>query len=212
VSAVSWAFVLAGYLLGSIPSAYLVTRAITGKDIRRLGDGNMGAKNTAETVGLAAGLLVAVVDVGKGALAVALATWLSAPEHVVLLAGAVAVLGHDFPLFLGFRGGQGMAALLGVFALLMPIPLLQALVVFLLALLLTRNWDLSWATAFVALVVFLWVHTHSLLLTGFTVAMLPTIGAAKGLQNWRGRRADAESENGTRPRPLTPPPGGSLPS
>ncbi len=208
----SWAFILAGYLLGSIPSAYLVTRLITGKDIRHLGDGNMGAKNTAETVGLAAGLIVTIGDVGKGALAVALPTWLSAPQPIVLLAGAVAVLGHDFPIFLGFRGGQGMATLLGVFALLIPVPLLEALVVFLVALLLSRNWDLSWGTAFVSLIALLWVDTHSLLLTGFAVAMLPTIGAAKGLQTWRSRHAGAETENGNRPRPLTPPPGGTLPS
>jgi glycerol-3-phosphate acyltransferase PlsY len=212
VSAVSFAFVAAGYLLGSIPSAYLVTRATTGKDIRRLGDGNVGAKNTAESVGLAAGLIVAIVDVGKGALAVAIPSWLSAPEHVILIAGAGAVLGHDFPVFLGFRGGQGMAVLLGVFAVLIPVPLLEALIVFLLALRFSRNWDLSWAAAFVALVVLLWVHTHSLLLTGYAVAMLPTIGAAKGLQTRRSRHPGAGTENESRPRPLAPPPGGSSPS
>ena len=81
------------YLLGSIPAAYLVTRLVTGADIRHLGDGNMGAKNTFHSVGWLPAVLVAVVDVGKGALAVATARYFNASEGLVMLAGACAVLG-----------------------------------------------------------------------------------------------------------------------
>lgn len=191
LSALSLALVIGGYLLGSIPSAYLVTRFRTGQDIRQMGDGNMGAKNTAESVGWGAGLAVAFADVGKGALSVALARWMSAPAYVTLLAGAAAVLGHDFPIYLGFRGGQGMAALLGVFTVLFPVPLLEALVVFLVAFLVSRNWDLSWGAAFISLVALLWHGDYPLLDLGYTVAMLPTIGAAKWLQHRQSRHAEA---------------------
>jgi glycerol-3-phosphate acyltransferase PlsY len=114
----AWEALLGAYLLGSVPSAYIVARFVAGVDIRQVGDGNMGAKNTFETVGKLAGVAVGVADVGKGALAVAIARHFSLSEEVALLSGACAVLGHDFPLFLGFRGGQGMAAMVGIFSVL----------------------------------------------------------------------------------------------
>jgi glycerol-3-phosphate acyltransferase PlsY len=151
----------------------------------------MGAKNTAESIGWGAGVVVAVADVAKGAAAVAFGRWMQAPEPIALLAGAAAVLGHDFPLFLGFRGGQGMAALLGVFAVTFPVPLLEALLVFLVGFLISRNWDLSWALAFVSLVSLLWFGDYPPLSVGFAVAMLPTIGVAKWLQSRQSRHAEA---------------------
>jgi acyl phosphate:glycerol-3-phosphate acyltransferase len=92
---------LVAYLCGSFPSAYLVTRLATGKDIRHLGDGNMGAKNTFHAVGWLAGALVGIMDVGKGAAVVGMAQFVSASADVVLPAGICVVLGHDFPISLG---------------------------------------------------------------------------------------------------------------
>lgn len=116
----AWEALLGAYLPGSIPSAYIVARLVAGLEIRQVGDGNMGAKNTFESVSRLAGVVVGVADIGKGALAVALARYLAVSEGVVLLAAACAVLGHDFPLFLGFQGGQGMATMVGVFCVLFP--------------------------------------------------------------------------------------------
>ena len=87
----AWGTLLGAYLLGSVPSAYIVARFVAGVDIRQVGDGNMGAKNTFESVGKLAGVVVGVADVGKGALAVAMARYSSVSEEVALLAGACSV-------------------------------------------------------------------------------------------------------------------------
>jgi len=111
---------VAGYLLGSLPTAYLVGRLLRGVDVRTLGDGNMGAENAWRTLGPRAGLAVAVVDIGKGAGAVALARALLGGDSAVVLAGTLAVVGHNWPLFLRFRGGRGAATALGVLMAVMP--------------------------------------------------------------------------------------------
>lgn len=174
---------LSAYLLGSIPSAHIAARVLTGRDIHDLGDGNMGAKNTFLSVGRLAGAIVAVADVGKGALAIAMARNLGASEVIVYLAGICAVLGHDFPLFAGFRGGQGMATILGVFGVLFPMQTLAALVVLPLVLLVTHNWDLSCAAAFVVLV-------GMMIFTGqpprrlvYPFVLLPTMAVRKFMQH-----------------------------
>ena len=143
-----WLILPVAYLLGSIPSAYIASHLILKKDIRELGDGNMGAKNTFHSVGWLAGAVVAAADIAKGALAVGLARAAHGSEELVLAAGACAVLGHDFPLFARFRGGQGMATILGVFGVLFPRETLIAVCMLGLVLALTRNWDLSCAAAF----------------------------------------------------------------
>lgn len=176
------------YLLGSIPAAYLVTRLVTGADIRHLGDGNMGAKNTFHSVGWLPAVLVAVVDVGKGALAVATARYFNASEGLVMLAGACAVLGHDFPVYLAFRGGQGMATMIGVFGVLYPQLTILALLALLAALAITRNWDISSALSFVLLVLMIWLAGQPLRRLLYPVLLLPTIGLRKLLQQWQARR------------------------
>ncbi len=104
---------LGGYLLGAVPFGLLLTRASGLGDIRQVGSGNIGATNVLRTgrKGLAAATLV--LDAGKGAAAVLLAATLAGPE-AALWAGAGAVLGHLFPVWLGFRGGKGVATGLGV--------------------------------------------------------------------------------------------------
>lgn len=131
------------YLLGSIPTALLVSRHVAGKDIRRLGDGNMGAHNTAVTLGLRYGLVVAAVDMAKGALPVLLGQALGYSLNWRLLAAVCVVLGHDFPLFAGFRGGQGLAALSGALLAIMPLQAFIGLLVYLALLILFHNSDLG---------------------------------------------------------------------
>ena len=90
---------LSGYLLGSIPTAYLVARWKTGRDIRHLGGGNVGGLNTFREVGIWAGIMVGAVDFAKGAAAVALAYWVFAVSDTwVLLTGLAAVVGHNHTL------------------------------------------------------------------------------------------------------------------
>lgn len=134
---------LVSYMIGSLPSAVLVSHAVAGVDIRDLGDGNMGARNTTRTLGWRAGIIVAILDFGKGAVAVLLARSLGGGEWIQLLAGVAAVVGHDYPLWARFKGGQGMACSLGVLFVLMMAPTLWGLLVFGAVYLLLRNFDVS---------------------------------------------------------------------
>jgi glycerol-3-phosphate acyltransferase PlsY len=123
--------IAAAYLIGSIPASFLVARAFGVADVRRVGSGNVGATNVLRSAGRGAGAMALGLDVAKGALAVALAMRL-APGHPWLpaAAAAAAVVGHVFPVWLGFRGGKGVATGLGAFAVLEPVAALVALPVF----------------------------------------------------------------------------------
>jgi len=136
--------VIIAYLLGSIPMAYIVTRLATGKDIRQLGGGNVGANNVFREVGKWAGVGVGIFDVGKGVAAVAIAYWgLDAPQFFVLGAGLAVVVGHIWPVYLKFTGGNGLATSLGVLSVLMTRELLIAIGVTLVLFVVTSNIILS---------------------------------------------------------------------
>ena len=97
---------LGAYLLGSVPTAYILVRLAKGIDIRQVGTGNVGALNTFQQVGIWGGLMVLVVDAGKGALSSLAPSWAGAPEWTVFLTTPLVVAGHNWPVFLGFRGGK----------------------------------------------------------------------------------------------------------
>lgn len=104
----------AAYVIGSVPTAYLMTRAVKGIDIRTVGSGNVGATNAMRTLGKGPGLAVLIIDVAKGVVAARLPGWFGEASGTAALAcGLAAVLGHNFPWFLGFRGGKGVATTLG---------------------------------------------------------------------------------------------------
>ena len=105
-----WAVV--GYLLGSIPFGIVITRTLGLGDLRAIGSGNIGATNVLRTGHKGAALATLILDSGKGAMAVLLARWL-AGDAAALAAGGAAFLGHLFPVWLGFRGGKGVATFLG---------------------------------------------------------------------------------------------------
>lgn len=143
---------LLAYLLGSIPSAYLVTRLATGKDIRREGDGNMGARNVAHVVGPGAGLLTFVMDVSKGAAAGAIARpWIDGRVNVCVAALAL-LLGHGFPIWMGGRGGKGLAAEAGFLLALWPLDTALALFVLAISWRFLMGFETATALAAVALV------------------------------------------------------------
>lgn len=133
---------LTAYLLGSIPTAVIVARKLGG-DIRFLGDGNMGAHNTKAQFGWSAGILVALVDFGKGALAVWITQLAALDLGWQLLALAFAVLGHDFPVFAHFRGGQGLATTLGGLLMFANFEIALGLIIYGLVYLITHNSDLG---------------------------------------------------------------------
>ncbi len=120
------AVALGAYLIGSFPSGYIVGR-INGVDLRKAGSGNIGATNALRVLGKKWGYIVFAADIFKGWLSVALAYALVqrfAPDHVAIagvLAGVFVVLGHNFPVWLGFKGGKGIATSAGIMIALFPI-------------------------------------------------------------------------------------------
>ena len=112
--------VVFGYLLGSVPFAYLLARRHGGVDLRRAGSGNVGAANVLRTIGVRVGLGAMALDVAKGAATVLLAERWGGGLAASTAAGIAAIAGHVYPVWLGFRGGKGVATTCGVFAILAP--------------------------------------------------------------------------------------------
>jgi glycerol-3-phosphate acyltransferase PlsY len=124
-------FIFLSYLIGGIPSGYLVTRKLKGIDIRDYGSGNPGTANVYRVAGTAAGAATLALDAAKGYLPVIMARhFFAAHPLFAILCGAAAIIGHDWTIFLGFRGGKGVATSAGVFAALTPGPLAAAILVF----------------------------------------------------------------------------------
>ncbi|HEY7387560.1 MAG TPA: glycerol-3-phosphate 1-O-acyltransferase PlsY [Bryobacteraceae bacterium] len=123
--------VLAAYVLGSIPFGFLLVKWRSGADIRDAGSGNTGATNVLRTAGPVAGIATLILDIAKGYLAVWIAGRVSSESPFWMGLAVVAVmLGHTFPLFLGFRGGKAVACFLGAFLRLAPLSTLAIIVVF----------------------------------------------------------------------------------
>jgi acyl phosphate:glycerol-3-phosphate acyltransferase len=130
--------IIIAYLLGSIPFAYIIGK-LSGLDVRQVGDKNVGTFNVFRHAGMGAGIATLVAEVGKGALAIVAAKLLSVNELVVFGAGVAAVIGHNWPVFLHFRGGRGLAVVIGALLALLPIEMLIAAAISLLVLYATRN-------------------------------------------------------------------------
>ena len=159
--------IVLGYLLGSIPTAYIATRVATGKDVRRLGGGNVGGLNVYREVGLLPAVVVGIVDFGKGAAAVAIAQWLlDVSPPFVLAAALAAVVGHNWMVFLKFSGGKGMGASIGALFVLLPVydyPLGLAFFfgIVLIPFIITRNVALSMGIGLLALPFISWLGMKS---------------------------------------------------
>jgi glycerol-3-phosphate acyltransferase PlsY len=159
--------VAVGYLLGTIPTAYIITRLWKGYDIRRLGGGNVGFMNVFREVGTAPALVVVIFDLGKGVAAVAVARWgLNAPDAYVLLAGMASVIGHNWMPWLRFNGGKGMAAGIGAITtvfLAYGYPLLLGIffAIILIPLIITRNVAFAMALGLISLPFIAWFGTGS---------------------------------------------------
>jgi glycerol-3-phosphate acyltransferase PlsY len=170
--------IITGYLLGSIPAAFIITRLIKGQDIRRIGGGNVGGLNVFREVGLWPALAVGVVDLGKGAAAVAIAKWgLNVPDAYVLLAGLASVVGHNWMVWLKFSGGKGMGAAMGALLILLPtygysLQLGIFFGIIIVPLLIARNVALSMFLGLASLPILIWFGTHSGYATIIALALL----------------------------------------
>jgi len=145
------AIVLAAYLLGSIPFALIFARRWGAADLRRVGSGNLGAANVMRVSGVAAGVMVAALDMAKGAASVWLAGRFSAGPEIPAAAGFAAIVGHIYPVWLRFRGGKGVATACGVFSMLTPLAVPPALIVFVITVWVTKYISLGSLLASLAL-------------------------------------------------------------
>lgn len=201
-------FILAAvgaYLLGSIPSGYLVARA-RGIDIRSVGSGNIGATNAMRVLGKPAGIFVLLLDALKGFGACFLGVLFynlyfnqfnglhstsevipfpsqEGAEHIAVIAGIFAVLGHNYTCWLKFKGGKGIATTAGVYLALAPWSLLIALGVFILALLVTRIVSVASISGAVALPVVVWVMTPHNYFLGIVTTALGALAIYKHKSN-----------------------------
>jgi glycerol-3-phosphate acyltransferase PlsY len=164
--------IVCAYLLGSLPFPYLVTRMVKGVDIREIGTKNMGAMNSFYQLGFGWGLLVLLLDIGKGVMAILVARWLGAAELIQYVAAGTSMIGHMFPVFLKFRGGKGGATAIGIFAILMPKVIPIGIGIFILALLLTRYPTFSYALALMSGPLAAWLGYENGALGIFTVIAL----------------------------------------
>jgi len=156
-----YACLIASYLLGSIPTGYLIGKIFFRSDVRKSGSGNIGATNALRSFGIGSGAAVLAIDVLKGVLAILLASHNSMPagselgqQIFICLNGIAVVIGHDFSIFLNFRGGKGVATSTGVLFMLMPIPMILCVLFFIFVVFFTNYVSLaSILTAFAVIII-----------------------------------------------------------
>jgi glycerol-3-phosphate acyltransferase PlsY len=164
---------IAAYLIGGIPFGYLLVRLKSGRDVREMGSGNIGATNVLRTTGRGLGFLTLLLDIAKGAFAVWLADrYLNGSPQAMALTALAVMAGHAFPVFLKFRGGKAVASFIGAFLYLTPVPLMAVLIVFAIVVAVTRYISLGsvLAAGFFPVSVFLIDHPPAAVLLAATVA------------------------------------------
>ncbi|QQM95123.1 glycerol-3-phosphate 1-O-acyltransferase PlsY [Staphylococcus pseudintermedius] len=163
---------IVSYLIGSIPSGYLIGKIFFKKDIRKYGSGNMGATNSFRVLGKPAGFAVTFFDIFKGFIVVFLPVLFNVEIHG-LLVGIFAILGHVYPIYLKFRGGKAVATSAGVMLAVNPILLLILATIFFAILKLTKYVSLSSIIAAICCVIgSFFVSDYIMLITSFVVAIL----------------------------------------
>ena len=164
------------YAIGSLPTAYLFTRYILGQDIRQIGDFNSGAANVFRNVGAKAGMAVGAIDIIKGALVIVLAMVLVDDTGMEMMAGAVALAGHNFPVHLRFRGGRGAATAVGILIASVPIIGLPIGAFCLVLFYFNHKAIYPLAVFFVAIPVLTWPVGYSVALAIYVVAIPIAVG------------------------------------
>jgi glycerol-3-phosphate acyltransferase PlsY len=186
--------IIVSYLLGSIPSAYIVARLKKGIDIRQVGGGNVGALNVYREVGPISGFTVLAADVTKGVLAVYIARWLGLPIIWTCVAGFAAVVGHNWPCFLRFRGGKGGATIMGVLLPLVPIQFAIGFAIALVVVMITNNIRLGMiGLAFIPLIAWLFDEEPALVLYSLALILFLVIRTLTGLKGELAKTGDKRS-------------------
>ena len=166
--------IVIGYIMGNFASSYFVGKLLANIDIREHGSGNAGAANTFRGLGATAGAIVFVCDVLKGILATAIGLWITGSRAGAMLAGGMAVIGHNWPVFFRFKGGKGIAASFGLIIVLFPKIALILFAAVVPLMLITRYVSLGSITAAVLLPVLLVAYQEppNIVLIGILLAVL----------------------------------------
>jgi acyl phosphate:glycerol-3-phosphate acyltransferase len=194
------ALVLGAYLLGSVSFSFLVVKVKEGRDVRKVGSGNAGATNVLRTAGPGAAVLALLLDLAKGVVAVVGTRLLEAPAQVVGGAAFAVVLGHVFPLFLGFRGGKGVATAAGVLGALEPLAMLATLAVFIAVVAWKRYVSLGSVAAALVFPLFAWVGHRLGWIPNGTPSVVIASSAIAGLVLFRHRSNLVRLRRGIEPR------------
>jgi glycerol-3-phosphate acyltransferase PlsY len=187
--------VLAGYLLGSFPSAYIAARLVKGQDIRDIGEGNMGTLNALRGVGLLPGILVFAADVFKGTGAILVAEQLGAGQVAVFVAGLAAIVGHTWSVFRGFKGGRGGATTYGVLAAFSAAAGGIVFGIMLAVLILTSNGRLSLMAGFVAMPLLMLAFGLGLAVIVYAIILPLVVGLRMASLDWRKLREPETRRN-----------------
>jgi glycerol-3-phosphate acyltransferase PlsY len=172
----TWMIVIISYFLGAIPTAYIAGRILSGKDIRHMGDANSGAANVYRQLGPVPGIIVGIIDAAKGAAVILIAQAIRMPEPIVLAAGLAAVIGHNWPIFIGFRGGRGVSPTLGILLVLVTLPIIILSLPTLFVLVWRRNVTPAMAFLFISLPVLgLWMGISGILII-YGIGMAALVG------------------------------------
>ena len=175
--ALTWAgMAILSYAIGGIPTAYVATRAVLHRDIRHLGDRNVGAANVYRSVGPRVGFAVGAIDIAKGAAAVLLVRGLVDSTGMEMMAGAAALAGHNWPIHLRFRGGRGAASAIGVLLAMLPAIAIPIGILTLVILYFTRKAIAALAFFLIALPVFAWLADYSPAVAFYALAIPLMVG------------------------------------
>jgi len=192
-------FFVGAYLVGSIPSSYLIVKLLKGIDIREHGSGNPGATNVFRVAGAIPGIITFVMDLVKGLLPVLVANGHFGEDRLLLAiaTGLCAMSGHMWTIFLGFKGGKGVATGTGVFAALLPVPTVCAFAVFSLVLLFTRYVSLGSISAALSLPLFSYFRGEQKILT-FSAVLVAVLIIYKHRSNIMNLLAGKENKIGAK--------------
>ena len=186
--------IVIAYLLGGIPFGFLLVKLTRGTDVRESGSGNIGATNVLRTTGRAAGVATLVLDIAKGFVAVWLTAKLTddAPEWTSLAALAV-MAGHAFPVFLKFQGGKAVATFIGAFAYLTPLPLAAVLLLFVVAVAVTRYISAASILAAATFPFGVWMILHPPVQVTLAAFLAGAFIVYRHKSNWSRLRAGTEN-------------------
>jgi len=180
------------YIIGSIPFSYIISKLFKGKDIRKFGTKNVGASNVLLVIGLVPGLIALFFDISKGTLAVYLTDKITKNITVSLFAGFFTVIGHNWPIFLKFNGGKGIATTIGILLIKSPTSfLILYLIVIPITILITNDSFMSASMGFIILPLILWLLKRDIwwVIFGILLALIIVIRHMDELKTYfKGRR------------------------